>query len=61
MHIGTDGTFTDSKTEAVFFLSATQPVELVDTSPVYVNATGYVTYSDKFKYLGYKGTWCYDA
>eukprot|EP00957_Ditylum_brightwellii_P080906 6154411-Ditylum_brightwellii.AAC.1 len=49
MHIGTDGTF---KTEAVFFPSATQSVELVDTSPVYVNATGYVTCSDKFKYLG---------
>ena len=52
MHIGTDGTFTDSKTEAVFFPSATQTVTSADTSPVYVNATGYVTYSDKFKYLG---------
>ena len=52
MHIGTDGTFTDSKTEAVFFPSATQSITSADTSPVYVNETGYVTYSDKFKYLG---------
>ena len=52
MHIRTDGTLTDCKTEAVFFPSATQSVESVDTSPVYVNDTGYVTYSDKFKYLG---------
>eukprot|EP00957_Ditylum_brightwellii_P097315 7412246-Ditylum_brightwellii.AAC.1 len=41
MHIGTDGTFTNSKTEAVFF-----------PHYIYVNDTGYVTYSDKFKYLG---------
>eukprot|EP00957_Ditylum_brightwellii_P182522 13903282-Ditylum_brightwellii.AAC.1 len=61
MHIGTDGTYTDSKTEAVFFLSTTQPVESVDTSPVYINATSYVIHSNKFEYLGYKGTWCYDA
>eukprot|EP00957_Ditylum_brightwellii_P189377 14414581-Ditylum_brightwellii.AAC.1 len=52
MHIRTDGTLTDCKTEAVFFPSATQSVESVDTSPVYVNDTGYVTYSNKFKYLG---------
>eukprot|EP00957_Ditylum_brightwellii_P050015 3791407-Ditylum_brightwellii.AAC.1 len=61
MHNGTDDTFTDSKTGAVFFPSTTQPVESVDTSPVYGNATSYVTYSNKFKYLGYKSTWCYDA
>eukprot|EP00957_Ditylum_brightwellii_P016761 1261527-Ditylum_brightwellii.AAC.1 len=52
IHIGTDGIFTDSKTEAVFFPSTTQSVESVDTSPVYVNTTGYVTYSGKFKYMG---------
>eukprot|EP00957_Ditylum_brightwellii_P060483 4592488-Ditylum_brightwellii.AAC.1 len=52
MHIGTDGTFTNSKTEAVFFLSATHSIESIDTSPVYVNNTGYVTYLDKLKYLG---------
>eukprot|EP00957_Ditylum_brightwellii_P092191 7018649-Ditylum_brightwellii.AAC.1 len=61
MHIGTDGTFTNSKTEAVFFPSATQSITPADTSPVYINDTGYVTYSNKFKYLGYKSTWCYDA
>eukprot|EP00957_Ditylum_brightwellii_P206201 15347289-Ditylum_brightwellii.AAC.1 len=61
MHIGTDGTFTDSKTEAVFFPSATQSATSADTNPVYVKDTGYVTDSDKFKYLGYKSTWCYDA
>eukprot|EP00957_Ditylum_brightwellii_P130960 9989589-Ditylum_brightwellii.AAC.1 len=60
-YLMTDGTFTNSKTEAVFFPSATQSGTSVDTSPVYVNNTGYVTYSDKFKYLGYKRTWCYDA
>eukprot|EP00957_Ditylum_brightwellii_P193706 14750681-Ditylum_brightwellii.AAC.1 len=52
MHIRTDGTFTDSKTEAVFFPSATQSITSADTSPVYVNETGYVTHFDKFKYLG---------
>eukprot|EP00957_Ditylum_brightwellii_P144412 11001254-Ditylum_brightwellii.AAC.1 len=52
MHIRTDGTFTDSKTETVFFPSSTQSAESVDTSPVYVNATGHVTNSDKFKILG---------
>eukprot|EP00957_Ditylum_brightwellii_P078939 6002343-Ditylum_brightwellii.AAC.1 len=52
MHIGTDDTFTNSKTEAVFFPSATQSTESVDTSLVYVNDTGYITYSKKFKYLG---------
>eukprot|EP00957_Ditylum_brightwellii_P033802 2561779-Ditylum_brightwellii.AAC.1 len=61
MHIRTDGTFTDSKTKVIFFMSATQPAVLVDTSPVYVNNTGYVTYSNKFKCMGYKSTWCYDA
>eukprot|EP00957_Ditylum_brightwellii_P098078 7471486-Ditylum_brightwellii.AAC.1 len=52
MHIGTDGTFTDSKTKAVLFPSATQSIMSADTSPVYVSQTGYATYSDKFKYLG---------
>eukprot|EP00957_Ditylum_brightwellii_P156827 11936098-Ditylum_brightwellii.AAC.1 len=52
MHIGTDGTFTDSKTKAVFFSSATQSITSAYTSPVYVSETGYVTYSNKFKYLG---------
>eukprot|EP00957_Ditylum_brightwellii_P202850 15332083-Ditylum_brightwellii.AAC.1 len=52
MHIGTDVTFTDSKTEAIFFPSATQSITSADTSPVYVNKTGYVTYCDKFKHLG---------
>eukprot|EP00957_Ditylum_brightwellii_P103083 7855463-Ditylum_brightwellii.AAC.1 len=61
MHIRTDGTFIDSKTEADFFLSTTQSNESIKTSPVYVNATGCVTYSDKFKYLGYKSIWCYDT
>ena len=52
MHIKTDGTFTDSKIKAVFFLSATQSITSADTSPVYISNTGYITYSNKFKYLG---------
>eukprot|EP00957_Ditylum_brightwellii_P005980 452932-Ditylum_brightwellii.AAC.1 len=50
MHIGSDGTFSDSKTEAVFFPSASHPIESHDPSPVYVTSSGCVTtYCDKFK------------
>ena len=52
MHIGTDGSFSDSKTEAVVFPAPGQILSSFDTSPVYINDTGYVTYTDKFKYLG---------
>eukprot|EP00957_Ditylum_brightwellii_P131252 10010662-Ditylum_brightwellii.AAC.1 len=52
MHIRTDGSFSDSKTEAVFFSSASHPIESHDSSPVYVTDVGYVTYCDEFKYLG---------
>eukprot|EP00957_Ditylum_brightwellii_P161724 12313237-Ditylum_brightwellii.AAC.1 len=52
MHIGTNVTFTESKTEAVFFPSTIQSIMSADTSSVYISDTGYITYSDKFKYLG---------
>eukprot|EP00957_Ditylum_brightwellii_P115635 8820465-Ditylum_brightwellii.AAC.1 len=52
MHIGTDGSSLDSKTEAVFFSSASHPIKSHNLSPVYVTDIGYITYCNKFKYLG---------
>eukprot|EP00957_Ditylum_brightwellii_P026787 2026328-Ditylum_brightwellii.AAC.1 len=52
MHNGTDGSFSDSKTEADFFPSTSHPIKLHNLSPVYVTSMGYVTYCNKFKYLG---------
>ena len=51
MHIGTDGTYKDSKTEAVFFPPPGIDPNTVDTPPVQV-ANGYITYTPSFKYLG---------
>ena len=50
MHVGTDGTFWDSKTKAVHFLAPREPTENIDTSPVPV-ADGYITYNSRFIYL----------
>eukprot|EP00957_Ditylum_brightwellii_P162792 12396825-Ditylum_brightwellii.AAC.1 len=51
MHIGSDGTFKDSKTEAVVFLLPGMGSSMFDTSPVPV-LDGYITYTNRFKYLG---------
>eukprot|EP00957_Ditylum_brightwellii_P013781 1038542-Ditylum_brightwellii.AAC.1 len=51
MHIGTDSTYTDSKTEAVCFPPPCLDLSMFDTSPVPV-LNGYVAYTTKFKYLG---------
>eukprot|EP00957_Ditylum_brightwellii_P168529 12828403-Ditylum_brightwellii.AAC.1 len=51
MHICTDGTYKDSKTEAVYFPApGIKPIPS-DTLPVTV-ADGYITYTSEFKYLG---------
>ena len=51
MHIGKDGSYQDSKTEAVHFASPSEPHNSADLSPVKVNQ-GYITYNSKFTYLG---------
>eukprot|EP00957_Ditylum_brightwellii_P065133 4940357-Ditylum_brightwellii.AAC.1 len=51
MHVGTGGTYTDSKTEAVCFPSPGLDLSMFDMSPGPV-LDGYVTYTTKFKYLG---------
>eukprot|EP00957_Ditylum_brightwellii_P125003 9529023-Ditylum_brightwellii.AAC.1 len=51
MHVGSDGTYKDSKTEAMVFLSPGMDSSMFDTSPVPV-LDGYVMYTNKFKYLG---------
>eukprot|EP00957_Ditylum_brightwellii_P117847 8990283-Ditylum_brightwellii.AAC.1 len=51
MHIGTDGTYKDSKTEAVYFPSPEITLIPSDTLSVPV-ADGYVTYTSEFKCLG---------
>eukprot|EP00957_Ditylum_brightwellii_P098064 7470040-Ditylum_brightwellii.AAC.1 len=52
MHIQTDGSFSDSKTKAVVFPAPSQTLSSFNTSPVHIDDIGYVTYTDKFKYLG---------
>eukprot|EP00957_Ditylum_brightwellii_P175314 13346040-Ditylum_brightwellii.AAC.1 len=52
MHIRKDGSFSDSKTEAVFSPFASHPIKSHDSSPVYVTDIGCIAYCDKFKYLG---------
>eukprot|EP00957_Ditylum_brightwellii_P113808 8676846-Ditylum_brightwellii.AAC.1 len=51
MHVGSDGTFQDSKTEAVVFPPPGMDSSMFNTSPVPV-LDGYVTYTNRFKYLG---------
>eukprot|EP00957_Ditylum_brightwellii_P177458 13516478-Ditylum_brightwellii.AAC.1 len=51
MHVGTDGTYTDSKTETVCFPPPGLDLSMFDTTPV-PDLDGYVTYTTKFKYLG---------
>eukprot|EP00559_Dactyliosolen_fragilissimus_P001762 CAMPEP_0184862080 /NCGR_PEP_ID=MMETSP0580-20130426/6610_1 /TAXON_ID=1118495 /ORGANISM="Dactyliosolen fragilissimus" /LENGTH=561 /DNA_ID=CAMNT_0027359803 /DNA_START=327 /DNA_END=2009 /DNA_ORIENTATION=+ len=54
MHVGSDGTYTDSKTEAVHFCSATEDYSQFDKAPVTIQDQGYITYADSFTYLGSK-------
>eukprot|EP00957_Ditylum_brightwellii_P119340 9104339-Ditylum_brightwellii.AAC.1 len=51
MPIGTDSTYKDSKTEAVYFPALGVTPIPSDTLPVAV-ADGYITYTPEFKYLG---------
>mgnify|MGYP003333642019 FL=1 len=51
MHIGKDGSYKDSKTEAVHFASPTEPQHNINTSPVKID-NGYITYTSNFTYLG---------
>eukprot|EP00957_Ditylum_brightwellii_P149308 11371301-Ditylum_brightwellii.AAC.1 len=52
MHIGTNGTNKDSKTEAVMFPPPGMTTSQFDTSPVPIGTTGYITFCKEFKYLG---------
>eukprot|EP00957_Ditylum_brightwellii_P160650 12230286-Ditylum_brightwellii.AAC.1 len=51
MHVGSDGTFQDSKTEVVVFPLPGMDSSMFDTSPVPL-LDGYVTYTNRFKYQG---------
>eukprot|EP00957_Ditylum_brightwellii_P186026 14163289-Ditylum_brightwellii.AAC.1 len=51
MHVGMDSTFKESKTKEVVFLPPGMDSSMFDTSPVPV-LDRYVTYTDKFKYIG---------
>ena len=55
MHTGSDGSFKDSKTEAVYFEAPGEDHSEANTSPVPVQ-NGYITYTDTFTYLGSKVT-----
>ena len=47
IHIGKEGTYKDSKTEAVHFASPTESQHNTNTSPVNIG-DGYITYTSKF-------------
>eukprot|EP00957_Ditylum_brightwellii_P073315 5572334-Ditylum_brightwellii.AAC.1 len=51
MHVGSNGTYMDSKNEAVCFTPPGLDLSMFNMSPVPV-LDGYITYTDKFKYLG---------
>ena len=55
MHTGSDSSFKDSKTEAVYFKASGEDYSKADISPVPVQ-DGYITYTDTFTYLGSKVT-----
>ena len=54
MHIGTDGTHKDSKTEAVHFNAPDDDNQMTDLSPVRIGNNGYITYAPSFTHLGSK-------
>eukprot|EP00957_Ditylum_brightwellii_P148859 11332569-Ditylum_brightwellii.AAC.1 len=51
MNVGSDGNVQDSKTEAVVFPPPGMESSMFNMSPVPV-LNGYITYTNRFKYLG---------